>query len=54
MNDKTSFNLLSAMFFNINFFRVNIPKLLIGGRSLYSILVMIMNQILLSKLATII
>lgn len=33
MNDKTSFNLLSAMFFNINFFRANIPKLLIGGRS---------------------
>jgi len=33
MNDKTSFNLLSTMFFNINFFQVNIPKLLIGGRS---------------------
>ena len=33
MNDKTSFNLLSVMFFNINFFRANIPKLLIGGRS---------------------
>lgn len=32
MNDKTSFNLLSAMFFNINFFQANIPKLLIGGR----------------------
>lgn len=33
MNDKTSFSLLSIMFFNINFFRANIPKLLIGGRS---------------------
>lgn len=33
MNDKTSFNLLSTMSFNINFFRANIPKLLIGGRS---------------------
>lgn len=33
MNDKTSFNLLSAMFFNINFFQASIPKLLIGGRS---------------------
>lgn len=33
MNDKTSFNLLSTMSFNINFFQVNIPKLLIGGRS---------------------
>ena len=33
MNDKTSFGLLSAMFFNINFFQANIPKLLIGGRS---------------------
>ena len=33
MKDKTSFNLLSTMFFNINFFRANIPKLLIGGRS---------------------
>lgn len=33
MNDKTSFSLLSAMSFNINFFQVNIPKLLIGGRS---------------------
>lgn len=33
MNDKTSFNLLSTMSFNINFFQANIPKLLIGGRS---------------------
>lgn len=33
MNDKTSFGLLSTMFFNINFFQANIPKLLIGGRS---------------------
>lgn len=33
MKNKTSFNLLSAMSFNINFFRANIPKLLIGGRS---------------------
>ena len=33
MNDKTSFSLLGTMFFNINFFQANIPKLLIGGRS---------------------
>lgn len=33
MNDKTSFGLLSAMSFNINFFQANIPKLLIGRRS---------------------
>lgn len=33
MNNKTSFGLLSTMFFNINFFQANIPKLLIGGRS---------------------
>lgn len=33
MNDKTNFCLFSAMFFNINFFQANIPKLLIGGRS---------------------
>ena len=33
MNDKTIFNLLSTMSFNINFFRANIPKLLIGKRS---------------------
>ena len=32
MNDKISFSLLSTMSFNINFFRANIPKLLIGGR----------------------
>ena len=36
MNDKTSFGLLSTMFFNINFFQANIPKLLIGGRSFIS------------------
>ena len=33
MKNKTSFGLLSTMFFNINFFQANIPKLLIGGRS---------------------
>lgn len=33
MNDKISFNLLSAMSFNINFFQASMPKLLIGGRS---------------------
>lgn len=32
MNDKTSFSLLSAMSFNVNFFQANIPKFLIGGR----------------------
>lgn len=32
MKNKTSFNLLSTMSFNVNFFQANIPKLLIGGR----------------------
>ena len=32
MNDKTKFSLLSTMYFNVNFFQADIPKLLIGGR----------------------
>lgn len=32
MNNKTSFNLLSTMFFNINFYQLSIPRLLIGER----------------------
>lgn len=32
MKNKTSFSLLSTMFFNVSYFQATIPKLLIGNR----------------------
>lgn len=32
MKDKTKLSLLSAMFFNVNYFQAIVPKLFIGGR----------------------
>ena len=32
MNNKTKFNLLSTMYFNVSYFQAIVPKLFIGGR----------------------